>query len=475
MPKLTQQEDHRRKSGREAVVTSLAAFLLLCGLLRAEEQPVKLSVRESVDIALRNNRALAAARQETMKAQGSIVEARSEALPELSFTIAATHQGEAPEAEFEGESISFGKRDNYTMTANLSQALYKGGRIRAGLRGAALFEDYSEEGVREAESAVIVAVRKAYLDVLLQEELASVQQRTLDLALRNLDDVRLSREAGTASRFDVTRGEVEVAQAVAALTEAQNSLRVARKRFLNALSLDLNTTFELSDELSYSAAELDEAAATELALANRPGLARAKLAAEMQKEAVTAARSPSLPQVFMTGIWQGGTQSQFGLGGEGAWQEGWQVGVSASLSLFDGMRTRGRVIQERAALEQAELAELDLKQNVLLEVSEAILSIRNAEELVRSRREEVRLAEESEGLARDRFKAGKATQLDILDAQLALTAARTGLATATYSHELALLELERATGVIDRPSGAEALFKRTADGNPGNERDLAAH
>lgn len=439
------------KFKRTGLSTLLIAALSLLGhVLWAEEAPIKLTMQESVDVALRNNRALAAAQQENVKARGRIVEARSEALPELSFDIAATHTGDKPEA-------TFGRQDNYTMSANLSQALYKGGRIRAGLRAASLFTDFSVEGVREAERGITATVRRTYLDVLLQEELTSVQGQTLELASRNLDDVRLSREAGKASKFDVIRAEVEVAQAKAALTEAESALRLGRKRFLNALSLDLDTPFELTDELSYSAVMIDEEVASKLALANRPDLARARLTVEMQKEAVTAARSSVLPQIFMTGVWEGGTQSRFDFGSAGAWQEGWQVGLSASLSLFDGMQTRGKVIQDRAALEQFKLMSLDLEQNILLEVKEAILNVRNAQELANSRREEVRLAEESERLARDRYKAGKSTQLDILDAQLALSIARSGLANATYSHQLAVLELERVTGTVDRPSLARTF------------------
>jgi hypothetical protein len=128
------------KSKRTGLSTLLIAALSLLGhVLWAEEAPIKLTMQESVEVALRNNRALAAAQQENVKARGRIVEARSEALPELSFDIAATHTGAKPEATFGGESFSLGRQDNYTMSANLSQALYKGGRIRAGLRAAGSF------------------------------------------------------------------------------------------------------------------------------------------------------------------------------------------------------------------------------------------------------------------------------------------------------------------------------------------------
>jgi len=450
------------KLGCGGTLALLAAILLSGSALSAEEASMRLTMEESEEIALRNNRTLAAARQESEKARGRIVEARAEALPGLSADITATHVGEPPQG-------TSSRQDNYYVTAALSQALYKGGLIRAGLRGASLFEEFSGEGVREAERGLIALVRKAYLDVLLQDELVSVQEQTLELASRNLDDVRLSKDAGRASRFDVIRAEVEVAQATASLTEAGSGLSVARKRFLNTLSLDLDTPFELVDDLRYSAVVIDEEGATEVALGNRPDLAQAMLSVEMQKEAISAARSPALPQVFATGTWQGGTVSQFDPGGTGSWQDGWQVGLSASLSLFDGMRTRGSVIQEKAALEQYRLISQDLKQSILLEVKEAVLNVRNAEELVRARQEEVKLAGESEQLARDRFSAGKATQLDILDAQLALSAARTGLATATYSHQLAVLEVERVTGTVDRPSLSEALLMPMA--GEGEEED----
>ncbi len=438
-------------------VRVLTAALTLAGActlgLTEEEGTMGLSMEASVEIALRNNRVLSAARQERVKARGRVIEARAEALPEVSFDAAGTHLGEEPSA------TSGGEQDTYTLSANLAQPVYKGGRVQAGLRAATLYREYARQKERETVQQITAAARAAYLDVLLKEKLVSVQREALERAERHLEDVKARRRAGFVTDYEVLRGEVEVAGAKASLTEAQNALRISRTQFLNVLGLDLDVRFELTDEMRYSPLSPEWEATKELAAANRPDLAQARLTLDIQKESVKAARSELLPRVFLVGNWEGGTSSRYAFGGTGDWESGWSVGITATLSLFDGMRTRGRLIQERASLEQYRLLALDLEQRVTLEVKDSLLKMANADELVRVQEEAVKLAEEGERLAQSRYRTGKGTQLEVLDAQLALSAARTDLARATYGHELAVVELERVTGTIDEPSLAEGILR----------------
>ena len=103
----------------------------------------------------------------------------------------------------------------------------------------------------------------------------------------------------------------------------------------------------------------------------------------------------------------------------------------------------------------------DLEESIKLEVRDSLLKIASAEELVKLQSEAVRFAEEGERLAQSRYRAGNGTQLEVLDAQLALNAARTDLARGIYSHQIAVLELERVTGAIDDASLVEGILRRS--------------
>jgi outer membrane protein TolC len=187
-----------------------------------------------------------------------------------------------------------------------------------------------------------------------------------------------------------------------------------------------------------------------VALLQRPEVKQADLQVAMQKETIRATAAALYPSLSAVGTWEGGNASRFSFGGTG-WEQGWYVGAMVSFPLFEGMRTKGRLVQERAKLRQFDFQKQDLLQTVELEVEQSILSLEDATEFVESQKENVRQAEEGLRLADVRYANDMATELDVLDARLALTQARNNYAQAVYNHMLARLALNKAMGVIPLP------------------------
>jgi outer membrane protein TolC len=125
---------------------------------------------------------------------------------------------------------------------------------------------------------------------------------------------------------------------------------------------------------------------------------------------------------------------------------GWEAGVQATWSLFDGAYTRGKVAEARAQLEKAELETDDLTRKIELEVRVSYSTLVEAWEVMESQKKVVEQAEEALRLARARTDAGTGTQLDVLGAQTALTEARTTDVRARREYAVALARLERAIG-----------------------------
>jgi outer membrane protein TolC len=113
-----------------------------------------------------------------------------------------------------------------------------------------------------------------------------------------------------------------------------------------------------------------------------------------------------------------------------------------------GGRTRGKVIEERATLNQYEIALKDTEEKIRYEVRQAFLSLKDAEELINSQKENVKQAEEGLRLANIGFQNGVNTQLEVLDTQLALDVARKNYLSAIYSYNLAQLMMQKAMGVL---------------------------
>jgi outer membrane protein TolC len=124
--------------------------------------------------------------------------------------------------------------------------------------------------------------------------------------------------------------------------------------------------------------------------------------------------------------------------------DGWFFGFSGSWNIFDAFATHGQVKQARAALVAARIGYADAVLQVELEVQQAYLNLVTARETIRSQQKNVEQAKEALRLANERLGAGAGTQLEVLDARVALTRAQTTELLARGDYNKALAEFDRA-------------------------------
>jgi outer membrane protein len=121
--------------------------------------------------------------------------------------------------------------------------------------------------------------------------------------------------------------------------------------------------------------------------------------------------------------------------------------VLLTWSLYDGNRTKGKVIEATALYERAGVELDDAGRRIELEVRTAYSNFIEADEVLKSQEKVVEQAEEALRLARARSEAGTGTQLDVLSAQTALTEARSTQIQALRDYSVARARLERAIGI----------------------------
>jgi outer membrane protein TolC len=130
------------------------------------------------------------------------------------------------------------------------------------------------------------------------------------------------------------------------------------------------------------------------------------------------------------------------------WGHAWQAGVMASLPIFDGFAREGEIIAQKARIKQAQVDLVDAEETALFEITKAQLSIENAKEYVQSQRLNLTRAQEGLRLAEVGYKEGTNTQVEMIDAQAALTTARVNYYQAIYSHIIAKLYLQKAMSTL---------------------------
>jgi TolC family type I secretion outer membrane protein len=409
--------------------------------------PLTLDLRTAVTYAVENNFAIRQARERIKEQEGLIVEVRARALP----NVAAVGNYSRND-----EEISQAVPPNYqdwAIAIQARQVLYAGGSVRAALDSQKVLREAALLELRGVINNALLEVRTRFYNVLLAREQIRVQEENVKLLQEQLQNARNRFEAGSVSNFEVLRAEVELANAKPQLIRARNSFRTSTDQlrqslgFTNTTRENLRRTPEFIGTLEFTPTSYDLQASLDLARTNRPDLLRFAKLAQAQERNIDFARAgyrPTLDLVGSYGLFKDNRSNDFGDS-----RDGWTIGVESSWAIFDGRATSGRVAQARSQYRQSELLVDEQTLAVEVEVRSALSSLQEAAELAEAAVKVVGQAEESLRLANARYSAGSATQLDVLQAQVALTQARDNQLQANYSYNVALANLRRALGEPD--------------------------
>ncbi|MEW5916355.1 MAG: TolC family protein [Gemmatimonadota bacterium] len=447
----------------------LGALIAPFSLAAQASDTLRLSLADAVTRAVRESDEIKIAAAQIDVAEAQVTSARASALPALQFTGGYTQVEKNARATIVNPTI-FGQSYTYTTNFNLSQPLFQGGRIFAASRAANDVRRAARYDLDETRALVSVSIQRAYLQVLLNQQLADIQANNLRLAEERLALVQRLEGAGRAARFDVLRARVEKTNLEPGLTQAQNNVELALIELRRLLNIPLARPVVLTSELDTAAVR--QLARSIRADSSRPpvraSLRAAQSTLDARHEGVRVARADFLPTVnlfFRTGFlalpqtsgfptrWGNTSNANCPPGSDSTrlcqnngWYPDRSLGLQVSWALFDGLRAKGNMnlaqAQERVARTQLEQE----RENVAVEQARAAAEFERAERTYEAQRQNAEEAEEAFRIASLRFERGLGTQLEVTDAQFALLTARSNAARGTVDYYLAAAELARARG-----------------------------
>jgi outer membrane protein TolC len=338
---------------------------------------------------------------------------------------------------------------SWAVTIEARQVLYAGGQIRAAIKIAQFTQDSAYYQLRDTVDRIIAEVREQFYLVLLNRSLITVAEEAVRLAEEQLQDQRNRFEAGTVPRFNVLRAEVEVANVQPNLIRAKNDYLLSQIQLGKKLGLAPGSNgrpeFNCIGSFDVPDRHMSLLDALALARARRPFLKVQRQKILIDTEHIKVAMAAYKPRLDANVGYEIRNRSNSPELSETV--NGWFFGVTGTWDIFSGFETFGRVKQARARLEQSKINYDDSVRQVELEVQSAFANLEQARQTVASQQKNVEQAEEAVRLARERFAAGAGTQLEILDARVALTRARTTELQARSDFSRGIAELDRATAL----------------------------
>lgn len=332
--------------------------------------------------------------------------------------------------------------DIFSLGPAATMTLYDFGRTRNNVRINRENVNISLEDLETNRQNVILNVKNAFYNVLQTQYLIDVAEDVVKQTRQHLNQAQGFFQAGTRPKIDVTKAEVDVANAQLALIQSNNNFAVARVTLNNAMGLrqDLAFAVEKKIEVQPRIIPLEEILAT--AYRQRPEILKVKAQERSQEAAVKLAQSSYYP--ILSGNAQYLWRSHH-IGNDLYWD--WILGANLTIPIFSGFSSPNQVAEARANLRNLQAQEESTRQNIRLEAEQAFLNHQLAIEQIEVTRKSVEAARENYELASGRYQVGVGSPLEITDAEVQLANARANHIQAVYNFKTAEARIQKAMGL----------------------------
>jgi len=428
---------------------------------KATSEVLQIDFKEAIDRGLRNNLGLLLASDQTEQALGQRWKELSDLLPNISAramedvqTQSLTALGLKPSLFHAPLPRVIGPFNYFDLRANLSQSVFNLKNLDSE-RAASESLKAARLNYKDAREVVVLAVGNSYLQAIAAAARVETAEAQVKSAQALFDKASDQRRAGVVPAIDALRSQVEFQTRQQQLIVARNDLAKQRLTVARIIGLPPGQEFVLTEKAPYQElTPLPLEVYLQRAYASRPdylaGQAQVR-AAELSRQSAAAGRYPSLD-----------VSANYGdIGVTPAHSNGtWQVTGGLNIPIFAGNRAHADVLQADAQLKQARSQLADLRGRIDYEVRTALLDLNAAAEQVAVAQSSVELAEQTLTQAQDRFAAGVADNLEVVQAQETVAGAHETYIQSLYAHNLSKVELARAIG------DAEAGVKRFLKGTP---------
>jgi outer membrane protein TolC len=263
-------------------------------------------------------------------------------------------------------------------------------------------------------------VSRAYWALVTARETVQVLEQALATADRSLADVRSRVDAGILPPNDVSRSEAQRARSELLLVEARGRVEIVSIDLSRLMGLPAPATIEPAEALDGSTALSADAAALETeALASRPELAALKTRADGVNARLDAIASTRKPMVnFLSGYDVANPNPRI-FPRQDKWQPSFDISFNVSWQFWDSGRAKADRADALANQLVLQERQNEVTSQIQADVRRQLVELATSRAALAPARLALAAAQETRRVVNDRFEAGVATTLDVLDAQLA--------------------------------------------------------
>ena len=412
----------------------------------AQPRTETITLQRAIELALQQHPSVKQTRAAIESAEARIQGAKVAGRPTVSLQASVAESSSRESTDSAGNTTGgfFDPRLSTGFSASANWRIYDFGQTAASIRAAELSAEATAAGLGTTTLDIRVRVAVAYLEAIARTRLIAVAQATVTSEEQHLDQARRFVAAQAKDPIEVVQAQARAANARSALAQAQSNAALALANLRSAIGfLDPLVTFTVDG--TWPTPPTDEPAALDVLVTSarqrRPEITvldKRIIAAEAE---VTAAKAQRRPVLSASANTQWGPSQD-----DWSPQPSWTAGLVLSWQIYDGGRAAADVRAARAGVLSAEAERDALLVALTSELDAARQQIVAHRANVVASNEAVIAARAQLKLADARYTEGLGSQIELADAQTAVTTAEGNLITAEWQLADAWTNLRRSLG-----------------------------
>ena len=420
--------------------------------------PEPLSMAEAIQIAVKQNPEIKAARFHMDAVKSNSIKAQSGFFPQLNFSQSFNrttnpmwafgtklNQSVITQADFDPQRLNDPDAiNNFASTFALSWSIYEGGRTKLGWEQAKQNLSIASLTLERTRQNVIAQTAAAYVGLVLAQKNIMVIKQALDTATANLKMIQSRYDSGFVVKSDLLRAKVRIADLEQQYLLAKSRFRIG-EAMLNASmgSGDANplnpvTPLTIGSEINET---IDNW--INIALSKRPEMENLRLEEEIAKKEVKKSRAGHYPDVNLIGNYEINSEDF----SDSA--DNYTLGAVVRVNIFSGNRISEETKTAKSMLSRVQEMQKSMELGIKVQTREAFLKAQSARERIQVVKISVDQAEESLRIVKNRYNNGLLTIVGLLDAEVARQQAHTNYFKALHDYKVARIALALASGTIN--------------------------
>ena len=426
------------------------ALLFTGGVARAQQSQDTLiiSLETAIEIALEESNTIKIA-DLTIKKTGYSKKGTYSALyPNISVSgsYQRTLKKQVMAMEFQGQAmeIEVGKWNNVSAGVTASMPLINA-QLWQSLKLSALDVEIAVEQARSSKISMISQVKKAYYAVLLAQQVYDVYKQVYDNAASNLEHTEQNFNAGKSSEYEYLRAQVNVKNAEPNMYSAMAAIDLAIWQLKAVMGVDLEAKIGVKGNIDQYKDEMlaFNIMSENINLDNNSTLIQLQMQEQQIERTVKMTKYhyiPTLAASFSYNYMAMGDDFKF------KWFPYSVVGLSLNIPIFDGFSTSSNIRQYKAAKNIMQLNREDTERNLKIALKNYENQINTYMKNYSAAESTLAVAQRSYDIAERMYELGKATLLELNDAQLALVQAQLTMSQAVYNFMVTKSSIEELEG-----------------------------